>query len=190
MVHPQQFQQHDLTRRKGQQGEPADMYTIFAIKLDFRNQNWPEHTTTRTRHRPHPITKSYAHIRRYQRLPLRRNCRETSEKNWKNNQVSTVVEMFEVFLEEPLQWCAVDGHSLSPYARDGQHIFPPVRPKVAELCAKAGAILLYLPPCSPDLILLNPIGEFFAELENLRRKRLENPRRFAPELCMLSSRTA
>jgi transposase len=37
------------------------------------------------------------------------------------------------------------------------------------LCAKAGAILMYLPPYSSDL---NPIGEFFAELESLPRKKL------------------
>jgi transposase len=39
--------------------------------------------------------------------------------------------------------------------------------RVEELCAKAGVILMYLPPYSPDL---NPIEEFFAKLKVFIRR--------------------
>jgi transposase len=83
-------------------------------------------------------------------------------------QGSTDSEVFEDFLEELLQWCGRWPQPKSVLVMDNAsfHQFD----RVEELCAKAGIILMYLPPCSPDL---NPIEEFFAELKAFIKRNWE-----------------
>lgn len=80
-------------------------------------------------------------------------------------QGSTDCEVFEDFLEELLQWCGRWPQPKSVLVMDNASFHRTAR--VEELCAKAGVILMYLPPYSPDL---NPIEEFFAELKAFIRR--------------------
>ncbi|KAJ5146627.1 uncharacterized protein N7515_001191 [Penicillium bovifimosum] len=73
---------------------------------------------------------------------------------------STDATMFEDFIAQLLQHCGKWPEPKSVVIMDNASFHHSER--IAQMCADAGVILIYLPPYSPDL---NPIEEFFAELK-------------------------
>src|ERR1700744_6372984 len=73
--------------------------------------------------------------------------------------------VFEDFIEQLIHHCRPYPEPNSVLVMDNASFHH--TDKIEQMCAKAGVRLLYLPPYSPDL---NPIEEFFAELNAFIKK--------------------
>ena len=78
---------------------------------------------------------------------------------------STDTQMFEDFIEQLLPYCGKWPSPKSVLIMDNASFHHSER--LQQMCDSAGAVLLYLPPYSPDL---NPIEEFFGELKTYIRQ--------------------
>ncbi|KAJ5513129.1 hypothetical protein N7463_002681 [Penicillium fimorum] len=78
---------------------------------------------------------------------------------------STDATVFEDFIDELLRHCGRWPEPKSVLVMDNASFHHSER--ISQMCANAGVKLVYLPPYSPDL---NPIEEFFAELEGFIRR--------------------
>lgn len=77
----------------------------------------------------------------------------------------TDAAVFEDFIDQLLRHCGRWPEPKSVLVMDNASFYHSEH--IAQMCADAGVMLVYLPPYSPDL---NPIEEFFAELKGFIRR--------------------
>jgi transposase len=80
-------------------------------------------------------------------------------------QGSADASVFDDFIEQLLQYCGKWPELNSVFVMDNASFHHSNR--IEHMCSEARVKLVYLPPYSPDL---NPIEEFFAELEAFVRR--------------------